>query len=233
MICCLDRLLLCSSRTLQNLFLPWFTFIVWGICSASFLCFLCYIVTLYEWFVNIVLSTDVNWIGSIGINNTLATCTVAHRQLSPLLMLCSPATSTPNWPLSRWPQWPQDFFRREMKNPSVILYCDFSADTLHGTREVKTAETHDIMMSRLKEHQPFIFSVLSHGWLCFPASLYLLLLRALSVSKMSSFSLAKSPCGILNRHYICTKPGGLICASWVQFTVIHCHVWPRTRKHKL
>ena len=97
--------------------------------------------------------------------------------------------------------------------------------TLHGTREVKTAETHNIMTSRLKEHQPFIFSILSHGWLCFPASLYLLLLRALSVSRMSSFSLAKSLCGILNRHYICTKPGGLICASWVQFTVIHCHVW--------
>ena len=95
-----------------------------------FLCFLCYIVTLYEWFVNIVLSTDVRWIGSIGINNTFATYTVTHGQLSPLLMLWSPAISTPNWPLSWWPQWPQDCFRREKRNPSDILLCaDLSPDS--------------------------------------------------------------------------------------------------------
>ena len=120
MICCQDRRLSCSSRTLQNLFLPWFTFIVWGTCSASFLCFLCYIVTLCEWFVNIVLSTDVLWIGSIGINNTFATYTVAHRQLSPQLMLCSPATSTPNWPLSWWPLASGLFSTRNKKSLRYI-----------------------------------------------------------------------------------------------------------------
>ena len=113
--------------------------------SASFLCFLCYIVTLCEWFVNIVLSTDVHWIGSIGINNTFATYTVAHRQLSPQLMLCSPATSTPNWPLSWWPQWPQDCFRREIKNPSDILMCaDLSADSAgHFTWDALSENSRD------------------------------------------------------------------------------------------
>ena len=128
---------------------------------------------------------------------------MAHRPLSPLPMLRSPATSLFDWPLVL-ASMASMFSRRNNKD---LRYKPISQQTqrviLHGMRKVKTAETHGIMMSGLKEHQSFIFSVLSHGGLWFLlASLYLLPLGASSVSRMSSFSLAKSRSKILNRHYI-------------------------------
>ena len=158
------------------------------------------------------------------LNNTFATYTVAHRQLSPLLMLCSPATSTPNWPLSWWPQWPQDCFRREIRNPSDILLCaDLSPDSASNFTQDLWSENsrdtwhHDEWTQRASVL--YIFCPLP----------WMIVFPSLSIpSSFGSFKCFQNVVFFSRKkpkwdfepplHMYKTYVQGLICASWVQET---------------